>query len=84
MCGEDVLVLGWRFHRRTPAAPQHRCHFPRVPAPTLPLPPHSSLAEDPPGKGEVHAPLCVPLPTSGCGTTEAPLPPAGVDGLVRT
>lgn len=72
MSGEDVGVLGWRFRHRTPAAPQHRCHFPRVPAPTLFLPAHSSLAEDPLGKGEVHAPPWVPRPRSGCGTTGHP------------
>ena len=52
---------------RTPAAPQHRCCFPRVPA--LPPPRYSSLAEDPQGKGEVHAHPWGPCSRSGCGIT---------------
>lgn len=66
--GEDVGVLGWRFCQ-DPRSPSAQMLLSQGSCPHPPPPPYSSLAEDPQGKGEVHAHPWGPRPRSGCGIT---------------
>ena len=65
--GEDVGVLGWRFCQ-DPRSPSAQMLLSQGSCPHPPPPPYSSLAEDPQGKGEVHAHPWGPRPRSGQGS----------------